>query len=103
MNTYLNLEEDSLEITKVIKKELSKLKPTISNEDFKKVIIELDEIDNGSSSGLSEVDEHLIADTYNKLYKKCKNQITSLSNDNTMLKRGETISEFMRFLSLINL
>ena len=73
----------------------------MSNEDFRKVIIELDEIYHGSPSGLSELDDDLISDTYNKLFKKCKTQIISLSNDRTMLKRGETISEFMHFLQTV--
>jgi hypothetical protein len=62
MNTYLNLDESSLEITKVIKKEINKFKSDMSDSDFRKTIIELDEIDFGSPEGLNEADDDLIKD-----------------------------------------
>ena len=45
MNTYLNLQQDDMQITDIILKNAKKLKPNISNEDFFNVITELLAID----------------------------------------------------------
>lgn len=102
MNTYLNLERDDMMITEIINDLKKKLKPSISNEEFKSVVIELDNIDN---SELCEYDEEIIAKIYNNLNKKCMSQINHFIGDTTPIngQAFQTFGQLMNFLKYINL
>ena len=97
MNTYLNLQQDDMQITDIILKNAKKLKPNISNEDFFNVITELLAIENG---GLCEYDDDIIADIFNNLKNECEKQIMFFYNDP---KTPNDFKEKMWFLATINL
>lgn len=99
MNTYLNLDSDDIKVTLIINSHIKKLKSDISNQDFKNTLLELDNI---MDSELCESDEDLILDCFDKLHKKCPNQINFFLSEITPMKRGETFGEFMNFLKNIN-
>ena len=97
MNNYLGLDTDDMMITQIINKLSKSIKPTMSNEDFKKTIIELDNIQNDE---LSEYDEDLIAEVYNNLNKKMGSHISHHLTDTTIVN-GQTFGQLMRFLLTI--
>lgn len=78
---------------------INKFNSSISNEEFIDLIIQLDNLDNGT---LCESEEDLLADCYNKLYKTCDKQINNnLCNQTFLQNRKETIGDFMIFLKMI--
>lgn len=99
-NNYLNLPIDDMQITVIINRHKARLKPSVSSEDFKKIIIELDNIRNDN---LSESDDDLISDIYNSVHRKFTKQINDLSEDVTLLNSGQTFGELISFLKNINL
>lgn len=96
-NEYLGIEIDDMQITDIINNLNNRLKPSMSNEEFKEVITELDNIQSGL---LSEYDEDIIADIYNNLYTRVPNQIEYYKKDTTMIN-GQTFSQLMRFFSTV--
>ena len=91
MNNDLNLPVDDMKITSIIKSLKSQLKSSISMSDFKKVMIELDNI---QDDNLSEYDD-MIADIYNSVSKKCDTQIRYFLTDPTMVN-GQTFGDLMK-------
>lgn len=95
MNDYLNLETDDMEITNIIKQYKKQIQPTMSFGEFKKVITELDNIQNDE---LSEYDEGLICKILENLNKKMNKHIKHFLKDKSSLNSGQTFGELMNFI-----
>lgn len=79
---------------------INKFNSSISNEEFIDLIIQLDNLDNGT---LCESEDDLLADCYDNLYKNCNKQIDdNLNNTHFLSNRAETIGDFMKFLKMIS-
>jgi hypothetical protein len=89
---------DDMQITAIINGYKLRLKSSISSEAFKKIIIELDNINNDN---LSEHDDDLICDIYNSLNKKFSEYINGLLEDTTELNSGQTFGQLMNFIKHI--
>ena len=98
MNTYLNIDESEMIITKIIKDHIKKFKTDMDMSVFKDTLMELDKIENG---GLSEYDDEIIGKFISKLGKKCPVQISYFIGDKTSMLRGETFGEYMRFIQTL--
>ena len=84
-----------------MEKILLKFNKDMSDSDFIKYLLKLDNIDSITNM-ISEYDDDVLADFYDNLYNVCKRQIDNNMNNNTMLvNRNETIGEFMYFLKMI--
>ena len=98
-NNHLNLPIDDMKITSIIKGYSQQLIPSISNEHFKKILIELDNIRNDD---ISEYDDNLICDIYDSLSKSCPNQLAYFKNDTTILNSGESFGALVDWLIKID-
>lgn len=96
-NDYLNLSVDDMKITEIINNYKKLLTPNISYDEFKRVLIELDNIRN---KYLSEYDEEIISNIYKNLNKKCDKQITHFLCDKTPITEGN-FGDLMHFLHFI--
>ncbi len=94
-NNYLNLDIDDLKITQIIKSEIKKLNPSMTFDEFKKVVIELDNI---RDSELTEDDEDLICDVFNNMNKKLSSHLRHHLQDTSMTSGGITFGEFSEWL-----
>jgi predicted DNA-binding protein (UPF0278 family) len=97
-NNYLNLDVDDLAVTDIIIDHKNKLNKSMTPQEFKDVIIELNNI---RHDNLAEIDEELIADIFNDLNKKYESQIRSNLLDSTVMNDNQTVGELMYFLSRI--
>lgn len=98
-NNHLNLPIDDMKITSILIGYSQQLIPSISNEHFKKILIELDNIRNDD---ISESDDDLICDIYDNLSKSCPNQLAYFKNDTTLLNSGESFGALVDWLMLIS-
>ena len=99
VNTYLNLSHDDMAITKVINNTISNFNSNMPESEFKRLIIELDNIYDGS---LSEFDEDIICDFQNNLYRMYPKLVDRFVGDNTPMN-GQTLGEHMYFIRGISL
>ena len=95
INNHLNLSIDDMKITSIIKGYSQQLIPSISNENFKKILIELDNIRNDD---ISEHDDDIISDIYDNLYKSCESQLSSFLKDKTILNSGHYFGNLCQWL-----
>ncbi len=98
INNYLNLHIDDVRITSIIKGYSQQLIPRISNDNFKKILIELDNIRNDD---ISEYDDDIICDIYDNLHKSCKEQLSSFIKDKTTLNSGQSFGDLCQWLLII--
>ena len=84
-----------MKITSIIKGYSQQLIPSISNENFKKILIELDNIRNDD---ISEYDDDIICDIYDNLHKSCKGQLSSFIKDKSILNSGQCFGDLCQWL-----
>lgn len=95
INNHLNLPIDDIKITSIIKGYSQQLIPSVSNENFKKILIELDNIRNDD---ISEYDDDIICDIYDNLHKSCNRQLSSFLKDKTILNSGQSFGDLCNWL-----
>lgn len=98
INKHLNLPINDMKITSIVNGYSQQLIPSISNEHFKKILTELDNIRNDD---ISEYDDDIICDIYDNLYKSCKNQLSHFFMDKTILNSGQSFGELCQWLLTI--
>ena len=80
-NVYLNMDIWDPRITQILIDLKKRLKTTMSLDEFKEVVLEIMNIDNGQ---IDESDEDIVCDIYDKtLYKKFGKYINHFENDVT--------------------
>jgi hypothetical protein len=92
VNRYLNLKINDPKIADTINKLRKHLKSSTPKDKFKSAVIELDNI---SSSFLSEQDDMSTAKIFRYLNRKCSAQIEFFKNDRTPIN-GQTFGELMQ-------
>lgn len=98
VNTYLNLDHDNMQITNIIRNNISNFNTYMPINEFKRLVIELDNIYEGT---LCEFDEEILCDFQNNLYNKYPQLVDNFLNDTTPMA-NQTFGEYMQFIRSIS-